>query len=150
MNALRRIHRLLKSDGVLLDVQPQPENSQIEIWQNRRIHRLGEIDQSKDHEEIEAARVRLDSCLTGGLFVEEQRVFFELLEHHPTVEHWQDKWAEDGYRLLAEPSLLESARQLLASGGELVVREPVQATALRRMSPNSKAHTLQPADQDNR
>jgi hypothetical protein len=65
-----------------------------------------------------------------------------LLEHHPTVEHWQDNWADKGYRLLAEPSLLASAKQLLRSGGgELVVREPVRATALQRLDPNSNTHT---------
>ena len=142
MNALSRIHRCLKTDGVLLDVHPQPENSEIEIWQNGRIRRLGEIDQSEDHAEIEAARVHLDSFRKGGLFVEEQRGFFELLEHHPTVEHWQDNWADNGYRLLAETSLLESAKHLLRSGGgELIVREPVRATALQRLDPNSNTHT---------
>jgi hypothetical protein len=129
----------LKTDGVFLDVHPQPENSEIEIWQNGRIRRLGEINQSEDHAEIEAARVHLDSFRKGGLFVEEQHGFFELLEHHPTVEHWQDNWADNGYRLLAEPSLLKSAKQLLRSGGgELVVREPVRATALQRLDPNSQ------------
>jgi len=142
VNALSRMHRCMKKDGVLLDVHPQPENSHIEIWQNGRINLLGEIDQSEDHAEIEAARVHLDSFRNGGLFVEEQLGFFELLEHHPTVEHWQDNWADNGYRLLAEPSLLESAKQLLKSGGgELVVREPVRATALQRLDPNSNTHT---------
>jgi hypothetical protein len=134
VHALNRIHECLKPDGVLLDVHPQPLNSQIEIWQDGRIHHLGEVDQHEDHLEIEAARAYLRSFEQGGLFVTEQQGFFELLEHHPTVESWQDSWAEDGYRLIVEPGLLDSASDLIRSGrGELVIREPVRATSLRRL-----------------
>jgi len=134
VDALSRIHQCLRADGVLLDVHPQPEDSQIEIWQDGLVHHLGEIDQREDHEEIEAAREHLRSFLRRGLFVEENRGFFELLEHHPSVGSWQDRWAEEGYRLVAEPDLLDSANDLLESGGgELVIREPVRATSLRRL-----------------
>ena len=73
MHALSRIHKCLKPDGVLLDVHPQPLNSQIEIWQDGRIHHLGEVDQHEDHLEIEAARAHLWSFEQGGLFVTEQQ-----------------------------------------------------------------------------
>ncbi len=134
MNALRRIHECLRADGTLLDVHPQPENSQIEIWQDGLIHSLGEIDQKEDHEEIESARVHLRSFEQRGLFAKDRRCFFELLEHHPNVESWHERWAEEGYRLVATPELLKSANDLLTSGGgELVIREPVRATSLRRL-----------------
>lgn len=141
MDALRRIHKCLKPDGVLLDVHPQPQNSQIEIWQDGLTHHLGEIDQREDHVEIEAARAHLWSFEQGGLFATEKQGFFELLEHHPTVESWQEKWVEDGYRLVAEPELLGSANELLRSGGgELVIREPVRATSLRRLDGDGSHH----------
>ncbi|MGB7860894.1 MAG: hypothetical protein WBM90_10395 [Acidimicrobiia bacterium] len=134
MDALSRIYDCLRADGMLLDIHPQPENSQIEIWQDGLIHRLGEIDQGEDHKEIEAAREYLRSFQRRGLFSTEQRATFELLEHHPSVESWQDRWAGEGYRLVAEPRLLHSATALLGSGGgELVIREPVRATSLRRL-----------------
>jgi len=134
VHALNRIHKSLKPDGLLLDLQPQPKNSRVEIWQDGRIHRLGEIDQREDHLEIEAAMEHLLSFEQVGLFAAERQAFFELLEHHPSVESWQEKWAEEGYRLIAEPELLDSAHQLLrAAGGELVIREPVRAALLRRL-----------------
>lgn len=135
MHALRRIHHCLKADGVLLDVHPQPKNSHIEIWQDDLIHSLGEIDQSEDHEEIESARAHLSSLERSGLFVRDNERFFDLLEHHPNVESWQERWAEEGYRLVAPPELFETAKSLLTSGGgELVIREPVRATSLHRLA----------------
>lgn len=140
VHALSRIHSYLRTDGVLLDIHPQPENSQIEIWQKDGIHRLGEIDQQEDHEEIEAGRSDLRSFEERGLFATEERAVFELLEHHPTVESWQERWAGEDYRLVAEPELLDSARALLQSGGgELVIREPIRATRLRRLGASRKA-----------
>jgi len=151
VHALSRIHSYLRTDGVLLDIHPQPENSQIEIWQEGRIHVLGEIDQHEDHEEIEAGRVHVTSFEERGLFSEEERAVFELLEHHPTVESWQERWGEEDYRLVAEPELLDSARALLQSGdGELVIREPVRATRLRRMAEPSGTARITAARPPNR
>lgn len=133
MNALSRIHESLRDDAVLLDVHPQPQNSRIEVWEDGRIHRLGEIDQHEDHEEILAARSCLQSFERDGLFRTEQSVVFELLEHHPTVESWEDRWEYEGYRLIAGADLLETARALLQHPStELVIREPVHASRLRR------------------
>jgi hypothetical protein len=134
VNALSRIHEYLRPDGVLLDIHPEPENSQIEIWQDGRIHRLGEVDQRDDHVEIEASRLHLRSFQRRGLFAKEARGVFDLLEHHPSVQSWQDRWAEEGYRLNPGPGMLDRAAVLLRSGGELVIREPVRATSLRRLS----------------
>ena len=134
MHALSRIRQCLRNDGFLLDIHPQPENSRIEIWQGGTVRHLGEIDQSEDNMEIEAARAVLASFEKRSLFRVEDRGHFELLEHHNTVEGWQKSWAKQGYRLVAEPALLDSARDLLtADGGELVIREPVQATLLRHL-----------------
>lgn len=134
MHALRRIHECLRTDGILLDVHPQPENNQIEIWQDGVIHSLGEVDQTEDHEEIELGRTHLRSFERRGLFAKDRESFFELLEHHPNVESWRERWEEEGYRLVAPPELFDAANDLLASGGgELVIREPVRATTLRRL-----------------
>lgn len=132
--ALRQIHQSLTPDGILLDVHPEPASSRIEVWQGDRVHQLGEIDQEEDNREIEEARSRLDLLVDEGLFSPEASDFFELREHHDSVEGWQEKWAEEDYRLVANAELLASARQLLSNGGgELVIREQVRATRLRRL-----------------
>lgn len=134
VDALRHTHQSLTPDGVLLDVHPQPVNSRIEFWQGGRIHDLGEVDQQEDNREIEDARSQLELLVKGGLFAPETKDFFELLEHHDSVASWQKKWADENYRLIAPPEMFETADRLLSSGGgELVIREQVRATRLRRL-----------------
>lgn len=119
----------------MLDIHPEPVNSHIEVWQDGSVHRLGEIDQSEDNTEIRDARLRLESLQDEGLFTPEDSLAFELHEHYPSVHSWQEKWAEDDYRLVATRELLDGAQRLLDSGGgELVIRERVRATRLRRTS----------------
>lgn len=134
VHALRQIHRSLSPDGVLLDVHPQPVNSRIEIRQDGRVHDLGEVDQEEEHREIEDARGELELMVKEGLFTPETSDFFEASEHHDSVTSWQERWAKEDYALVAPPGMLESAERLLSSGGgELVIREPVRATRLRRL-----------------
>lgn len=136
VHALRQIHQGLTPGGILLDVHPEPVNSRIEVWQGDRVHELGEVDQQEDHREIEEARSQLELLVKGGLFAPEAKDFFELLEHHDSVASWQEKWADEGYRLIAPPEMFEQAEKLLSSGGgELVIREQVRATRLRRVEP---------------
>lgn len=134
VHALRHIHQTLTPDGVLLDVHPQPVNSKIEVWQDGRVHDLGEIDQQQDNREIEDARSQLELLVKDGLFTPETNDFFELLEQHDSVASWREKWAKEEYRLVAPPEMFESADELLSTGGgELVIREQVRATRLRRL-----------------
>jgi hypothetical protein len=132
--ALKEVHQSLTPDGILLDVHPEPLNSPIEVWQGERVHELGELDQTEDNREIEDARSRLDILVDQGLFSPEETDYFELAQHFDSVESWQEAWAEEDYRLIAPPGMLESAEQLLSSdGGELVIREQIRATRLRRL-----------------
>lgn len=135
VDALRHIHQSLVTDGLLLDVHPEPVNSRVEVWQEHRVIELGEIDQAEDNHEIEDARSRLGLLIANGLFVPEVADTFELSEHHDSVTSWQNRWAYEGYRLEAPPEMLESAEAILSSeGGELVIREQVRATRLRRLA----------------
>lgn len=134
VHALRQIHRSLAPDGILLDVHPQPVSSRIEIWQDSGTHDLGEIDQEEDNREIEDARAQLELLVEEGLFAPEAAEFFELHEHYDSVASWEEKWAAENYRLFAPPGMFESATRLLSEGGELVIREQVRATRLRRVA----------------
>ncbi len=133
MDALSRIHSSLRASGVLLDLHPQPENSRLEIWQGNRISPLGEIDQQQEIQEIEYAESRLAELEERGLYATDSQRFFDLLEHHPSVESWLQRWAEEGWQFAVDDEVLKSARELLqAGGGDLVIREPIRATRLNR------------------
>jgi hypothetical protein len=132
VHALRRIHRSLRSEGILLDLHPQPERAGVEVWQGGRVDRLGHLDQEEDIQDILEARARLDLVEGDGWYITERRRFFDLLAHFPSAEDWLEYQAREGYSGEVSAELLASANRLLATGGgELVVREPIRASVLR-------------------
>lgn len=133
MHALRRIHRSLRPEGVLLDLHPQPKSAGLEVWQGGRVEGFGQVDQEQDLIDILEARARLDLVLSDGWYVTEGRRFFDLLVHAPSAEDWLEYQAREGYTGVLPEELLALARQSLASGGgEFVVREPIRASLLKR------------------
>jgi hypothetical protein len=134
VHALRRIHRSLRSEGALLDLHPQPERAGVEVWQGGRVDRLGHLDQEEDIQDILEARARLDSVEGDGWYVTERRRFFDLLAHFPSAENWLEYQAREGYSGEVPAELIATANRLLADGGgELVVREPIRASVLKRL-----------------
>ena len=134
MHALRRIHRSLRPEGVLLDLHPQPEHAGVEVWQGGRVERLGNVGQEEDIRDILEARDRLDLVEGEGWYITERRRFFDLLSHFPGAEDWLEYQEREGYTSVVSEELLASANRLLATGnGEFVVREPIRASLLKRL-----------------
>jgi hypothetical protein len=134
VHALRRIHRSLRPEGVLLDIHPQPEHAGLEVWQGGRVERLGHVDQEEDIEDILEARARLDLVEGEGWYATERRRFFDLLSHFPSPEDWLEYQAREGYTGAVSAEVLASANRALGTGdGEFVVREPIRASLLKRL-----------------
>jgi hypothetical protein len=133
VHALRSIHRSLRTEGVLLDLHPEPEGAGVEIWQDDRVERLGQVDQEDDVRDILAARARLDLVERDGWFVTERRKVFDLISRSASAEDWLEYQAREGYTGRLSEELLASARESLIRGSaEFVVREPIRASLLRR------------------
>jgi len=134
VHALRRIHRSLRPEGVLLDLHPQPQHAEVEVWQGGRVERLGHVGQEEDIRDILEARDRLDLVEGEGWYITERRRFFDLLSHFPSAKDWLEYQAREGYTGVVSEELLASANRLLATGdGEFVVREPIRASLLKRL-----------------
>ena len=136
VHALRRIHGSLRTEGVLLDLHPEPKRTGVEVWQGDRIHRLGHLDQEEDISDILEARARLDLVESDGWYVTERQRFFDLLSHFPSTGAWLDYLALEGYSSGGSAELIASADELLAAdSGEGVIREPIRASVLRSTRP---------------
>jgi hypothetical protein len=134
VHALETIHHSLRADGVMLDIHPQPKNIRMEVWQEGRVESLGPLDNEDDIRDIRQARARLSLVERQGLFITERRKTFDLLEHYPTVEDWLERRAWEGETSVIPEGMLDSIRHLLtAGGGELIKREPIRASLLRRL-----------------
>lgn len=133
MHALKNIHRSLLVEGVMLDIHPQPEHVTVEVWREGRVDPLGPIDDESDIRDIRKARTRLNLVERHGWFVTERRRTFDLLEHYPSVEDWLERQAQEGGTSMIPEGMIDSIRLLLTSGGgEIVKREPIRASLLRR------------------
>lgn len=134
MHALGRIHRSLTDGGVLLDLHPEPKNSRAEVGQEGRVEVIGEWDQEEDIRDILLARAQLHLVERRGVFVTERQTGFDILEHYPSVEDWLEWRTEQGATGVIQRELLDTAQRLLATrGSELIIREPIRASLLRRL-----------------
>jgi hypothetical protein len=134
VHALRRIHRSLRPEGVLLDLHPEPEGAGLEVWKGGRVDRLGYVDQEDDIRDILEARARMDQVEGDGWYVTERRKSFDLLAHFPGAKDWLEYQVREGYSGTVSAELIATADRLLAAGGgEFVVREPIRASVLKRL-----------------
>jgi len=134
VHALRRIHGSLRTEGMLVDLHPQPEHAGLEVWQGGRVKRLGHTEQEEDIRDILEARASLDLVVTDGWYLPKRQRFFDLLSHFPTPESWLEYQAREGYSSAVSEELLATANRWLATGGgEFVVREPIRASLLERL-----------------
>jgi len=106
----------------------------VEVWHGRRVDRIGQLVQEDDISDILEARARLDRVEGDGWYVTERRRSVDLLAHFPSTEDWLDYRAREGESGEVPAELLASAnRSLAAGGGELVIREPIRASVLKRL-----------------
>ena len=134
VHALRRIHRSLTDRGSLLDLHPQPKNSTAEVWWEGRVEAVGEWDEEEDIQAIRLGRAQLALIESEGLFVTERQMEFDLLEHYPSADDWLDHRIEEGATGFIPNELLDKVQRLLTpAGSELIIREPIRASLLRRL-----------------
>ncbi len=93
MHALRRIHKALVPEGILLDMHPIPPSTRAEV----RGRSLGDFDDSEFMDTVAQTEAALGQTVTEGLFVYETELEFDWLERFDSgeeliedVESWGD------------------------------------------------------------
>ena len=123
----------MRSNGVLVDIHPEPEPWVVEIRVGDQRTQVGEIGDRPVLKRIPPARATLAAAVEAGYFVRERETTFEFLSHFDSVESWLSYLAGLTYQLVPDEALVTDACQLLSLGtGQLVVRERVHAARLRR------------------
>lgn len=90
MNALSRIHKALKKEGVLLDLHPTKPFATVEGAGVR----LGALDESDFMQVVAATEAGLDETLRLGLFALEKRCTFDVVERFDTADDLVDAVAD--------------------------------------------------------
>lgn len=123
----------MRSNGVLVDIHPEPEPYLVEVQVGERCIQVGEVGGRPVLKRIPPARAALAEAVEAGYFARERDTTFDFLSHFDSVEDWLSYLAGLTYQLVPDEAILARARELLSSGiGDLIVRERVHATRLRR------------------
>jgi hypothetical protein len=137
VHALEEIHRLLKPNGVLIDIHPVAESSPIEIHQGGKINQAGNLLVRQwciDFQQADNALTEITKC---GLFAVERVITFDSLTHYSSVAEMRtslieaiDKFAREdqsaGEAVTHVETLTARAEELMQAivgEADLIVRE---------------------------
>jgi SAM-dependent methyltransferase len=134
VHALEKIARLLKPDGILLDIHPTNEPAAIAVRLREQIIPAGWINESDDYVEYEWADEALQHVVNGGQFRLERTGTFEFMWHADSMvdlraylaEEWKDAIIDDVTAMRIEELL-----KLPAHDKEILVSEAIRIARYR-------------------
>jgi hypothetical protein len=95
VHALSEIHRVLVSDGVLLDLRPLCDNWHIEVFSSRETRETGRVtDLSLGLEDDSAANKAMANAESNGWFKREHEEFFPIHYEWDTASE-MEKWIDE-------------------------------------------------------
>ena len=142
VHALEEIRRLLKFNGVLVNILPVPEGYLIEVHHDGRIL-FAERKRETFSEDVLQAEAAIQQVLDRGLFVIDQKDQFDFLTYGSSVSEIRAYWEEqNAYEdepkaediLAREEYLYTQAAEILdglGEGAEVVIRERIHIARLR-------------------
>jgi hypothetical protein len=136
VHALREAHRVLKPNGVLLDVRPGLQHRRVGIVRAGRWRALGAMRESLDDDR--AANRAVAHVLRSGLFRREGHRRFDLQRRLDTLKDFRT-WIDEFVQLADLPShdwLIERVQDALAKTrgpARIVVRGPLELRVMRKV-----------------
>jgi hypothetical protein len=145
VHALEEVHRLLKPDGLMIDIHPAAEHSSIEIHRNGKSDLVGHLKVHQWCVDFEQADNALTEIVQRGMFTVEQKNIFDALTYYDSAEEMGAALKESIHKFVreAEPIGEEVSQvEMLAAradeflraagnGAELMLREREHISRLR-------------------
>src|SRR5690242_10801236 len=136
VHALQEAHRVLKPDGLLIDLRPAPVHRILGLGQGRGWRAVGPLHEFLDDDHAADAAVR--QMLRDGYFRREKRSQFQFDRVMDTMEDLRDWLAEFDQRREIPPhdallEQLERKRAALKSATKITVRGPLRLAVLRKL-----------------
>lgn len=136
VHALHEAHRVLKRDGVLLDLRPAARHRRVGLGEGADWRLVGVMREEFDDDYAADAAVR--EVLRDGLFREETRFEFDLERVLDSLEDFRP-WLDEFVRLSKMSShtwLLNRVERAIHQrpGHKIVVHGPLQLGVLKRVS----------------
>ena len=145
VHALEEIHRLLKPEGVLIDIHPVEEPIPFELHQDGSVDLVGELAVPQWCTDFRHADEALAEVTQRGLFVLEEHRLFDSLTHYGSAAELRDAFRASIDRFARDPesaseavspteaivSRAEQMMQRAAPGAELIERERTHISRLK-------------------
>ena len=145
VHALEEIHRLLKTNGFLIDIHPVAEHSSIQIHRNGNIELVGHLEVHQWCVDFQEADNALAEIIQRGIFTVEQKGMFDTLTYYDSaaemgtaLQESIHKFVREGEPVDEEVSQVETmtlqAEELLRTAGnraKLVLREREHISRLK-------------------
>lgn len=138
VHALKEAHRVLKPNGLLIDLRPAPAHRRLGLGEGRRWREVGELHEVLDDDY--AADAAVEQLVRDGYLRVERRSGFQLDRVMDSIEEAREFMADFDQRrdLPTHASLLqelERQRAQLAKPGKISVRGPMKLVVLRKLEP---------------
>ena len=136
VHALREAHRVLKPDGILIDLRPAPKHRRVGLGEGQRWQLVGVMREKFDDDL--AADHAVTQILREGLFRRETRAEFDLERVMDTMQDFR-AWLDEFVQLGKLPShvwlvnRLERAQKKQRAGTKIVVRGPLRMSVMRKL-----------------
>ncbi len=136
VHALQEAHRVLKPNGILIDLRPAPEHRRLGLGEGRRWRLVGLLHEVLDDDH--AADAAVARVLREGLFRRERHAQFQLDRVMDTKEDFRD-WLDDFDQRRDLPShaalleRLERRQVRLKTAEKITVRGPLMLSVLRKL-----------------
>ena len=136
VHALEEIHRLLKPNGVLIDIHPISKPSSIEVQQNGKIDLAGYLSVRQWCVDFEQADNALAEIVKRGLFYAEQKDSFDTLTYYDSPEEMGTSFEEEIVKYARDTGAADEAvphvEVLVIQAEELMLIAGSQAKLVRR------------------
>ncbi len=143
MHALKQAHRVLKPDGILIDLRPAPKHRRVGIGEGKQWKSVGAMREKFD--EDRAANRAVAQVLREGLFQTKGRVEFDLDRQMDTLEDlraWMDEFVQEA-RIESHDWLVARVERALLKqpkGMKIAARGPLILRVMKKMQPLFPRH----------
>ena len=117
VDALLKVHRALRPDGLVLDCHPVPEPVLLEVRQGSKTAQMDLLEYTPEFSQAIANADQAYSTLCSeGIFVEQQALQYEVLVHFDSFDDWLKFWADEAvYFVPPRDEFSEKMQHLLAA-----------------------------------